>query len=206
MQAKFAKGGHLKNATQANSSMNVKFNQNFTVNLPSTALNAMDDSLLQPSKATNFSTNISNDENSHRLPRINQNSKIGHLRINSMGGAESALSRPNQTNMSYSTSTPLRSIRVPHTSASPYRHGVNKSRFKDYRRMNKSHVAGFGPINIQDSKSPPPLDLTDIVDKPKITDRGLKMNPKIIESWINETLSDAEHLDIPGVLLKPEHK
>ena len=24
--------------------------------------------------------------------------------------------------------------------------------------------------------------------------------------WINETLHDAEHLDIPGVILKPEHK
>lgn len=29
---------------------------------------------------------------------------------------------------------------------------------------------------------------------------------KVIEKWLNETLSDAEHLDIPGVILKPEHK
>jgi hypothetical protein len=28
----------------------------------------------------------------------------------------------------------------------------------------------------------------------------------VIENWINETLQDAEHLDIPGVILKPEHK
>lgn len=34
----------------------------------------------------------------------------------------------------------------------------------------------------------------------------IKMNPKVIETWINDTLSDAEHLDIPGVMLKPEHK
>ena len=27
-----------------------------------------------------------------------------------------------------------------------------------------------------------------------------------MENWINETLKDAEHLDIPGVILKPEHK
>mmetsp|Transcript_32071 Transcript_32071/g.31378 ORF Transcript_32071/g.31378 Transcript_32071/m.31378 type:complete len:124 (-) Transcript_32071:270-641(-) len=27
-----------------------------------------------------------------------------------------------------------------------------------------------------------------------------------METWINETLADAEHLDIPGVVLKPEHK
>jgi hypothetical protein len=33
-----------------------------------------------------------------------------------------------------------------------------------------------------------------------------KMNPKVLETWINETLQDAEHLDIPGVILKPEHK
>ena len=34
----------------------------------------------------------------------------------------------------------------------------------------------------------------------------MKLNPKVIETWINETLLDAEHLDIPGVVLKPEHK
>lgn len=32
------------------------------------------------------------------------------------------------------------------------------------------------------------------------------MSSKVLETWINETLADAEHLDIPGVLLKPEHK
>jgi hypothetical protein len=32
------------------------------------------------------------------------------------------------------------------------------------------------------------------------------MSAKVIETWINETLQDAEHLDIPGVILKPEHK
>ena len=32
------------------------------------------------------------------------------------------------------------------------------------------------------------------------------MNPKVLETWINETLKDAEHLEIPGVILKPEHK
>ena len=32
------------------------------------------------------------------------------------------------------------------------------------------------------------------------------MSPKVLETWINETMHDAEHLDIPGVILKPEHK
>jgi len=27
-----------------------------------------------------------------------------------------------------------------------------------------------------------------------------------METWLNETLGDAEHLNIPGVILKPEHK
>lgn len=37
-------------------------------------------------------------------------------------------------------------------------------------------------------------------------DSSIKLNPKVIETWINETLLDAEHLDIPGIVLKPEHK
>ena len=36
-------------------------------------------------------------------------------------------------------------------------------------------------------------------------DRQVQMSPKVLETWINETLHDAEHLDIPGVILKPEH-
>ena len=27
-----------------------------------------------------------------------------------------------------------------------------------------------------------------------------------MEHWLNETLEDAEHLDIPSVILKPAHK
>ena len=32
------------------------------------------------------------------------------------------------------------------------------------------------------------------------------MNGMVIERWLNDTLSEAEHLEIPGVLVKPEHK
>ena len=35
---------------------------------------------------------------------------------------------------------------------------------------------------------------------------GTNLNARVIETWINETLSDAEHLDIPGVVVKPRHK
>lgn len=206
LNPKFAKGGHNRGLSVDNS-IHVKFNQNFTVNLPLTSLKNMDDSLIQPSKNTDFSTNISHNENSHRLPRITNKSNLANLRINSNGGggAESAQPRTNAMNTSYS-STPFRSTRVPQTSASPYRGAASRQRFKSNKRLNKSFGNGFGPINVQDSKSPTPLDLTEILEKPKITDHGFKMNPKIIESWINETLGDAEHLDIPGVLLKPEHK
>lgn len=37
-------------------------------------------------------------------------------------------------------------------------------------------------------------------------ERTSKMPTKVLETWINETLEDAEHLDIPGVILKSEHK
>ena len=37
-------------------------------------------------------------------------------------------------------------------------------------------------------------------------DRQVQMSNKVLETWINETLYDAEHLDIPGVILKPEHQ
>ena len=31
-----------------------------------------------------------------------------------------------------------------------------------------------------------------------------KISARVIEAWLNETLTDAGQLDIPGVLLKPE--
>jgi len=42
-------------------------------------------------------------------------------------------------------------------------------------------------------------------------DRGFSgetshITSKVVENWINQTLSDAEHLDIPSVILKPENK
>lgn len=35
---------------------------------------------------------------------------------------------------------------------------------------------------------------------------GNGLNSRVIETWINETLKDAEHLDIPGVIVKPAQK
>lgn len=33
-----------------------------------------------------------------------------------------------------------------------------------------------------------------------------KLNTRVIEGWINSTLTDAEYLDIPGCIMKPETK
>ena len=33
-----------------------------------------------------------------------------------------------------------------------------------------------------------------------------KLDPRIIERWIDDTLADWEYLDIPGVILKPDSK
>ena len=35
---------------------------------------------------------------------------------------------------------------------------------------------------------------------------GNILSANVIETLINETLSDAEHLDIPGMITKPSHK
>lgn len=35
---------------------------------------------------------------------------------------------------------------------------------------------------------------------------SIGITSKVMETWINETLTDAEHLDIPGCILQPEHK
>lgn len=35
---------------------------------------------------------------------------------------------------------------------------------------------------------------------------GNILNSRVVETWINETLKDAEHLDIPGVIVKPAQK
>lgn len=35
---------------------------------------------------------------------------------------------------------------------------------------------------------------------------GNVLNAQVIETWMNETLADAEHLEIPGVITKNSHK
>ena len=41
-------------------------------------------------------------------------------------------------------------------------------------------------------------------DKPKQPGKSPKMSPQVLEVWLKDTLQDAEHLEIPGVLLKAE--
>lgn len=40
----------------------------------------------------------------------------------------------------------------------------------------------------------------------KLKNSSTVLNSSIIENWINETLKDAEHLEIPGIIVKPGHK
>ena len=37
-------------------------------------------------------------------------------------------------------------------------------------------------------------------------DKPSNVSARVMETWINETLTDAYHLEIPGVLTQPEHK
>ena len=72
-------------------------------------------------------------------------------------------------------------------------------------KATKSMIDGLEPIVTGDPK----LDPSKV--QPKKTrfasvDRQVQMSNKVLETWINETLYDAEHLDIPGVILKPEHQ
>lgn len=33
-----------------------------------------------------------------------------------------------------------------------------------------------------------------------------KLSSRVIETWLNDTMTDANHLDIPGIIMKPENK
>ena len=35
---------------------------------------------------------------------------------------------------------------------------------------------------------------------------GNYLNARVTEAWINETLNEAEQLEIPGVIVKPQQK
>jgi len=71
---------------RAVSNSRINFNEGFKVNIPITNLKAIDDSLAQPSKATNFSTNVSQEGNTHRLPKLPKQAKATHFRVNSLLG------------------------------------------------------------------------------------------------------------------------
>ena len=92
------------------STSRVNYGHNFTVNLPAGNLKGASESLMLLSKATNLSTNISQDERTQRLPRIVGKGKISHLRINSFGADESGFGKIKQSDTSYNSS-PFRSSR-----------------------------------------------------------------------------------------------
>ena len=46
----------------------------------------------------------------------------------------------------------------------------------------------------------------DVKVEKKIKQADSNVSSRALETWINETLTDAYHLEIPGVIVKPEHK
>jgi hypothetical protein len=51
-----------------------------------------------------------------------------------------------------------------------------------------------------------PLDHLELKRNFKEEKKEDKVNSKVLETWINDTLLDAETMNIPGVILKPESK
>jgi hypothetical protein len=45
-----------------------------------------------------------------------------------------------------------------------------------------------------------------VADIVKLKNSNAMINSSVMEAWINETLKDAEHLEIPGIIIKPVHK
>ena len=45
-----------------------------------------------------------------------------------------------------------------------------------------------------------------VADIVKLKNSNAMVNSSVMEAWINETLKDAEHLEIPGIIIKPVHK
>ena len=47
---------------------------------------------------------------------------------------------------------------------------------------------------------------TRVSDIIKLKNQPATLNSSVMEAWINETLKDAEHLEIPGIIVRPVHK
>ena len=46
----------------------------------------------------------------------------------------------------------------------------------------------------------------DVAVERKFKGETSHVSKRVMETWINETLTDAYHLEIPGILMQPEHK
>lgn len=78
----------------------------------------------------------------------------------------------------------------------------------DLGRSPLSGIAEGVPDLTADIKpSPKPEDFTpEKVDTSVILQSAQRINSRILEAWINNTISDAEHLEIPGALAKNEYQ
>ena len=70
----------------------------------------------------------------------------------------------------------------------------------------KKRLLGTSTIHVtQDSHNNEGTFSNDVKLEHKLKEKSSAVSNKVLETWINETLTDAYHLDIPGVLTKPEH-
>ena len=140
-------------------------------------MKGVEDSLAQPSKATNFSTNVSQERNTHRLPGLKRAKNTHHLRINSLIGESVNTKHRKNMNLTGSSnhSTSTRHVR---TSISPYRHQITQKKLSSKPRMNLSSYgqnfphSNLSPIRIQDP-TPAGISFEQTMDGAKNTDTGM---------------------------------
>ena len=66
---------------------------------------------------------------------------------------------------------------------------------------------GLPDLTADIKPSPKPEDFTpEKVDASAILQSAQRINARILEAWINNTITDAEHLEIPGALAKSEYQ
>ncbi len=72
---------------------------------------------------------------------------------------------------------------------------LNKQELKDFQKQSQSN-------SVEDFKPP----ITDIPEQVVLKGVTYPLSSKVIENWLNQTLTDAENMDIPSVLLLPKDR
>lgn len=84
---------------------------------------------------------------------------------------------------------------------------VLKRRVEEGRSPLSGLAEGVPDLSADIKPSPKPEDFTpEKVDASAILQSAQRINARILEAWINNTITDAEHLEIPGALAKSEYQ